>query len=145
MLHDAATMLSDAQAITVSAPSTNVHDAGPGRDLGRGREVRLVVRCTEAATAGGAATLTAKLQGSSSIGFGSPVDLAVAPARSLSALASGALVAVLEAPPGAARFLRAYYEVATGPLTAGRFTADLKPRMGDDSALFHPKARIPRA
>ena len=125
MIYDHDTLLSDSQAITVSAPSTNVFDAGQVRDIGTGQELGVDVRVTETVTADGAATLTCELQTASDAAFTIPVVLATSPAISKGTLVQGAQAFFAVVPRGCLRYLRLYYTVATGPLTAGKFTSSL--------------------
>ena len=147
MFLDQALKLSDAQAITVTAASTNLYDitgAGSGNvpnmifgttglagaDMGLGDSAMrptAYFSVDTTFTAAGAATLTIALQGAPDNGSGSPgtyttiVETSALPVASLVAGANLQIplppVTVGEALP---RFYRFNYTVATGPMTAGK-------------------------
>jgi hypothetical protein len=125
---------SDSQAVTATAVSTNVYDLFPVgnsinsntvRDIGVGEDVYLVVQVDTTATAAGAATVTVTLESSST------ADLATAPtvhfsstAYALANLAGGKTLLAIKLPADAyKRYIGVRYTVATGPLTAGAFSA----------------------
>ncbi|MBD1555012.1 Bbp16 family capsid cement protein [Pseudomonas typographi] len=127
---------SDSQAVTASAVSTNVYDLAPignsvnsnaVRDIGVGEDVYLVVQVDTAATAAGAATVTVTLESSST------EDLATDPtvhfsttAYALADLTGGKTLAAIKLPADAyQQYVGVRYTVATGPLTAGEFSAFL--------------------
>jgi len=125
MILDKALQLSDAQAVTVTAPSTNVIDMGVLGDA-IDRELYLVIRVNTTCTAAGAATVVFDLETDSAVGFGaSPSDLWAITAVAKATLVAGYEVARLRIPAGADRYIRLNYTVATGPLTAGAFDAHL--------------------
>lgn len=161
MIMDANLVLSSDQAITVTAASDGVIDlagvgvgnAAPnfigtadifGEDIGIGdgpSPPQLDVTVTEAFDAGGAATLQVQWQASIDDGTGNPsswTTIEETPALALAVLTLGAKIgfAVPPLPPQlqTARFLRANYVVATGPMTAGKVTSavvtgrDLNPK-----------------
>lgn len=75
MIFDQQTLLSDAQAITATAASTNVIDLGPikagiVRDIGKGKQIPLRVQVVE--TFNNLTSLTIALQVDDSAAFGSP-------------------------------------------------------------------------
>lgn len=134
MYIDALLEMSDAQAVTATAISTNVIDLGPVadnvlRDIGTGENVYFVVTTEAAATDSGSdATLTVTLESDST------VNLATSPTVHFStgALAfatfspAGTLVAAVKLPAGRyEQYLGARFTVASGPLTAGTFNAFL--------------------
>lgn len=129
MIIDKFLQVSNAQAVTASAASTDVIDAGAtknasiGRDIGAG-DMYMVFTCSEAATAAGAATVTFAVQDSAD--NSSFADVIVSAAIGKATLVVGSQV-VLPLPPGMRRYIRANYTVATGPLTAGKFSAQLLP------------------
>ena len=131
MFIDALLLMSSAQALTVTAASTSYIDtlaAGDAYYPG----ARLIIHCTTTFAGQGATTLQASLQHDSDPGFGTATDLitvaaATEGAAGLTAL-SGAAVGygvlfdgVL--PFGCKRYLRMYYTIASGPMTAGALTA----------------------
>lgn len=125
MYIDRENLLAKNQAVTASAASTDTIDFGIARDVGVGEPMELVVLCTEAATAAGAATVQFALQTDDNAGFASPTTLAESPAIGKAALVAGVEPLAVKLPVGVERYLRLYFTVATGPLTAGRFTVFL--------------------
>lgn len=114
---DALLRLSDGQAITATAASTNSIDAG--RDIGAGRPLYLVVNVTEEFAGG--TSLTVALQDSADgTTFASVVSHA---AVLLADLTLGKQI-VIGLPPGLRRYLRANY-TASGTFTAGKVTAHI--------------------
>ena len=57
------------QAVTTSAASTDHIDLGAARDIGNGQPLEILVLCTEAVTASGAATVTVALQSDDNSSF----------------------------------------------------------------------------
>jgi hypothetical protein len=125
MIYDTQTMFSDGQAITVSAPSTNIYDCGPVTDIGTGQEATVSAVVTEAFAASGSATLTISLQTASDAAFTSPVTLLTSDAISKVTLTQGYQAFFAVIPRGCLRYLRLYYTVTTGPMTAGKVTSSL--------------------
>lgn len=119
---------SDKQAITVTAVSTNVVDAGAtknaaiGRDLGAGTPLYLFVNVSQTFTAAGAATLTATLQDSAD--NATFADVASVGPLSLAQLTAGKGFNV-GFPVPTRRYTRVNYTVATGPMTAGIVSAHI--------------------
>lgn len=128
MIIDKFLQVSDAQAVTSSAASTDVIDAGAtktsglGRDIGAGEQLYMVFTVQEAVAASGSATVTFSVQDSAD--NSSFADVIASAAIGKASLPVGARV-VLPLPPGLRRYLRAYYTVGTGPLTAGKFSAQI--------------------
>lgn len=130
MLLDQSTVLSDAQAITATANSTNILDMLPaGKQYNGNQLVRVngvnhvpfliqVVEDFDAIT-----TLTVKIQTSEVVGFGTSTDVAsftVAAAQ----LKKGFKIPYPILPVGIkGRYLRVRYEVVGGPPTTGKVTA----------------------
>jgi hypothetical protein len=111
------------QAVTSTAASTNVADLGKG--MGATEDLALVVTVTETATAAGAATVTLNVQGDDAEGFGTAVTLLSSAIIGKAALVAGASF-ILPMPKGSLKkYLRMQYVVATGPLTAGKFTCQI--------------------
>lgn len=136
MILDAQNELSDSQAVTATAISTNVIDLGaPGtpiggaaaltKDLAKGRTVPLTIQVDTSATAAGAATVTFSVETDST------ADLATSPTVAWTSAAIGKATLVegyeIHLPaipiPANERYLGVRYTVATGPLTAGAFSA----------------------
>jgi hypothetical protein len=113
---DALLRLSNAQAVTTTAVSTNVIDT-KGGDIGAGRPLYLVVQVVEDFADG--TSLTVALQDSAdNSSFAAVVS---GPAILTADLTVGKKV-VLGVPPGTRRYLRANYTVS-GTMTAGKVTA----------------------
>lgn len=119
---------SDKQAVTATAVSTNVVDAGAtknpaiGRDLGAGTSLFLFLAISQAFAAAGAATLTATLQDSAdNTTF---ADVASIGPLSIAQLAAGQSKWV-GFPIPTRRYTRVNYTVATGPFTAGIISAHI--------------------
>lgn len=120
--------LADDQVVTVTAPTTNVVDAGAtrsaslGRDIGSGEQLYLEYNVSTAATAGGAATVVFALQDSAdNVTFADVLTTIPVPVASLIAGATY----YLPLPPGLRRYIRGNYTVATGPLLTGKFNANI--------------------
>lgn len=129
MITDALLLLSDEQAVTASAVSTNTVDLGVARDVGAGENLEVVFVVDEAALAAGAATVEFQVVGSTAEALTSPVVLGSSGAIGKASLILGAQVTVSinqnDLVPLGYRYLGANYVVATGPLTAGKFTASV--------------------
>lgn len=124
MIQDVLLELGDAQAVTVTAPSTNAIDQlAAGQAIGK--ECWLEVRVDTLCEAAGAATVVIALETDSAVGFGTKVTLAQTAAIPKASLTSNSIAWRIRVPAGASRYLRVYYTVATGPLTAGKFDAHL--------------------
>jgi hypothetical protein len=128
MITDALLKLSDAQAVTSTAVSTNTVDLGTARDIGSGEDLEVVFTVDEAATASGSATVEFQVIGSAAANLGSAVVLGSSGAIAKASLTLGAQIVVQINPqdivPLGYRYLGANYLVATGPLTAGKFSAN---------------------
>lgn len=143
MILDKLLMFSEAQAVTASAASTDVIDLGPidgnRRDIGVGYPLELFVNVNTTATAAGAATVNVQLQtspdNSTWTTLTSSGDLA------LSALTAGKRVYSTKVPAGVQRYLRVNYNVGTGPLTAGAFTAGINLDV-DNNSPYPIRSRI---
>jgi hypothetical protein len=136
MLLSKQTLLSDQQAVTASAASTNIIDLGAAgtpvrgnalvRDIGAGQPVGILIQATEAFTAAGAATLTVTLEVDDNDAFGSATTVWTSGAIGKATLVAGYRLPIEYLPKGVnERYLRAYYTVATGPMTAGKITCGL--------------------
>lgn len=123
MIIDKLLQVSDAQAVTASAASTDVIDFGQANpNSGINHKTSLAITVDETATAAGAATVTFSVQDSAD--NSSFADVAVTAATGKAALPAGAQV-LIPMPVVHRRYVRAYYTVATGPLTAGKFSAQI--------------------
>lgn len=147
---DKQNLISDAQAITVTAVGTNVvklNGGTPGfttdtlgntvdNDPGKSPELDMLITVTEAFAAAGAATLTFQLEADDDPAQGSATVLATTPAIPKATLVPGYQVR-LALPPGIAAadvHLGMRYTVATGPFTAGKVTAGLIQRNAKPTA-----------
>lgn len=137
MIFDKTTLLSDAQAITATAPSTNVINLGPVatglvRDIGKGKQIPLLIQVLEQFAAAGAGTLTITLEVDNDEAFGSPKVVWTSPAIGKATLKPGYQIIPEYIPRGTDElFMRLNYTVATGPMTAGKITAGVT--MGNQS------------
>ena len=128
MYQDAYLQFSAAQAVTASAASTNVIDLGQARDMGAGENLCVDIRVATTCTASGAATVTFQLQIASDAAFSSPIIIEQSDAIPKASLVAGAAIPMKvhrSSPYAPQQYMRLYYVVATGPLTAGAFTAGL--------------------
>lgn len=123
MIIDNQLQLSSAQAVTASAASSNYLDLGSARAPGVGGELRIAVTVTAAATAAGAATVQFQLQSDSDPAFGTVKTEIETDAIPKATLAAGYQF-FIPIPVGLKnRYVRLNYNVGTGPLTAGAFSA----------------------
>lgn len=128
MITDKLLRVSDSQAVTASAVSTDTIDLSVARDIGEGEALYMNFAVTEAATAAGAATVTFQVIASDAANLGSPVVIGSSDAIPKASLVVGANIPVRISPQIGSlgkRYLGANYVVATGPLTAGKFIADI--------------------
>lgn len=123
MIIDKFLQVSNEQAVTASAASTDVIDFGQTNpNTGMDDRSTLVITVDEAATAAGAATVTFSLQDSAD--NSSFADVSVTAAIGKATLVAGYQITI-PVPNKLRRYVRAYYTVATGPLTAGKFSAQV--------------------
>ncbi len=115
------------QAVTVSAATTDPIDLGAARDIGNGERLELLVLCTQDVAAAGAATVTVALQSDDNPSFSSPANLVLSDAVPKASLVAGTQILRVAVPYGTERYVRLFYTVGTGPLTAGKFTSGLVP------------------
>lgn len=132
MLQDALLQLSNAQAVTATAVSTNTIDLGVARDLAPGSDLYVNIGVDTSATAAGAATVLFQIISSATSNLASPTVLSAGDSIPVADLQAGRRPislclnqAVLNAQPVGQRYLGVRYVVTTGPLTAGAFTAYL--------------------
>lgn len=114
--------VSNEQAVTASAASTDVIDFGQANPDAGMADLYAVITTDEAAAAAGAATVTFSVQDSADNSTFADVAVTVA-------IAKATLVAgyqhVIPLPTKLRRYCRVYYTVGTGPLTAGKFSAQV--------------------
>lgn len=125
MIYDKLLTFGTDQAVTTTAASTDIVDLSATRDIGNGEPMELVILCTETVTAAGAATVTFTFETDDNSGFSSAATLASSGAIGKASLTAGTEVLRVKVPLAVERYLRCNYTVATGPLTAGKFTAFL--------------------
>lgn len=123
MFIDKLLQVSSEQAVTASAASTDVIDFGQASpDVGMDDRSQMVITVDEAATAAGAATVAISVQDSAD--NSTFADVAVTVAIPKATLVAG-YQHVIQMPTKLRRYCRVYYTVATGPLTAGKFSAQI--------------------
>ncbi|GFE61930.1 Bbp16 family capsid cement protein [Geobacter sp. AOG2] len=123
MILDKTLELSLAQAVTATALSTNVIDMASARNIGGGEGLFLYIRVGAAAAAAGAATVNFQLQTDSSPAMGAAVTVLDSGAIPKAALAANTALKFRLPSAAFKQFLALNYQVATGPLTAGDFSA----------------------
>lgn len=123
MIIDKLLQVSSEQAVTASAASTDVIDFGQANpNVGMDDHSSMVVTVDESAAATGAATVTFSVQDSAD--NSTFADVAVTAAIGKATLVAG-YQHVIPMPTKLRRYCRVYYTVATGPLTAGKFSAEI--------------------
>lgn len=137
MYVDSQSQFSNAQAVTSTAISENVLDLNASsntnvplvQDIGTGTDVYLVVQTAVTATDSGSdATLTVTLESDSTanLATSATVHLSTGAIAFASFATAGTVLFAGRLPAGAyERYLGLRYTVASGPLTAGAFTAFL--------------------
>jgi hypothetical protein len=134
MILDDTLVLSDAQAITADAASTNIidlgaagtaygHSAAVRRDVGIGTHIPLLLIVTEAFNT--LTSLTVIVQVDNDAAFGSPKEVARSAAIPLASLVAGYTFPFpAELPEGTdERYLRLYYDVTGSNPSTGKVTA----------------------
>ena len=123
MIIDKLLQVSDGQAVTASAASTDVIDFGQANpNTGMDDRSKMVITVDESVGAAGAATVTFSVQDSAD--NATFADVAATGAIGKANLAAGKQV-VIPMPTKLRRYCRVYYTVANGPLTAGKFSAQV--------------------
>lgn len=123
---DGFNQFSNLQAVTVTAPSTDVVDLKGTYDFGNGENVFCEVRVGTAVAAAGNATVTFELQGSTDLAFTSPITMGKSEDIPKAQLTANKVAVQMRVRPTApVRYVRLLYTVGTGPLTAGTFDAYL--------------------
>ena len=130
MMLDKLTMLSEAQAVTVTAFSTNTYDLGVARDAGAGENLALTATVDTAFTAAGAATMEIQVVCSANANLSTPTVLKSTGPLAKTEFTAGRRPIQIEVPrsvllaqPVGQRYVGLQYVVATGPMTAGAITA----------------------
>lgn len=125
MITDALCLLSNAQAVTATAVSTNSYDLGVAREMSDDGELFIVTTVGTTVTAAGAATVQLQLVQSVNSDLSSATIVAQTDAIPKASLVAGFTI-TNPIPRGiTARYVGLQYTVATGPLTAGTFTANI--------------------
>ena len=123
MFIDKALQVSNEQAVTVSAASTDSIDFGQANpNVGLDDRSNMVITVDESAAAAGAATVTFSVQDSAD--NATFADVAVTAAIGKASLAAGQQV-VIPMPTKLRRYCRVNYTVGTGPLLTGKFSAQV--------------------
>ena len=123
MFIDKALQVSNEQAVTVSAASTDSIDFGQANpNVGLDDRSNMVITVDKSAAAAGDATVTFSVQDSAD--NATFADVAVTATIGKANLAAGQQV-VIPMPTKLRRYCRVYYYVGTGPLTAGKFSAQI--------------------
>jgi hypothetical protein len=133
MIMDQQNLFSDAQAITVTANSSNVIDTLPSggpntkAGIGDGQDISLFVQVNTTFTAGGAGTLTVALVSADDAALTTnAITHYSTAALALAALTAKSRIVQLDLPYGKyRRYVGLVYTVGTGPMTAGAVTAAL--------------------
>jgi hypothetical protein len=125
MILDAQLMLSDAQAVTAAAGSTNTIDLSTVRDIGSGEPLYLVVSVQTALTDGGSNTgTTVALQGDSTTTFTPDGTFTIG---SFPQAAAAGTTIIHKLNPGSAplqfQYIRLLYTPTGANLTGGAFDA----------------------
>lgn len=132
MFIDHETLLSDSQAITVAAPSTNIYDTGAAADPGAGNAIGVTGYATAAFTAS-SISLAIAMQTSVDAAFTSPIELYTHTIPSPILLGTHFHLAPI--PTGCKRYIRAYY-TPSATASAGSVFLDLQ-------ATPSPQANVP--
>ena len=133
MITDALMLLASQQAVTATAVSQNTIDLGAqARDIGAGEPLYLCITVDETATAGGAATVDFAVIASANQNLSSQTVLTTTGPIAIADLVAGRKPIYVPIPannlsayPIGRRYLGAVFTVATGPLTAGKFTVNV--------------------
>lgn len=134
MIFDRTLLFSDGQAITATAPSTNVVDLGATgtvlgasaaivREIGYGTDVDLSVTVTQSFN--NLTSLSIAIQVDDNAAFSSPTTVFTSPAYTLAQLATGAKYLLPDTLPAGTneRYVRLNYTVAGTAPTTGKITA----------------------
>ena len=126
MIIDKLLRVSEDQAVTATAVSTDTIDLGTARDIGEGRDLFVVFTVTEAFAA--LTSLTFEVITSAAAALSSPTVIAATGAVALANLGVGKQY-IVQIPPRIAslgqRYLGVRYTVAGNNATAGKVTADI--------------------
>lgn len=129
MILDETTLFSNRQAVTATAPSTNVVDLGPvgipaGRDIGKGKPIPILIQVVESFDK--LTTLAVALQVSADESFTSPKTVATTPAIPVADLVAGYQFVLDYVPRGTdERYMRLNYTVVGTTPDKGKVTAGI--------------------
>tara|TARA_B100001248_G_scaffold162296_1_gene122436 strand:+ start:401 stop:832 length:432 start_codon:yes stop_codon:yes gene_type:complete len=136
MITDSLLRVSEDQAVTSTAVSTNTVDLGVARDMGEGTTLYMNFALTEAFASG--TSVTFEVITSASANLGTPTVIGASAAIATSALTLGKNIVVTLNPDIAGkgqRYLGARYTVA-GTYNAGKVTADIVETIGDGQKYY---------
>lgn len=122
MLLDAKLLMSDDQAITANAASTDIIDRGDVKDVGKAGDIPLLIQVTESFN--NLTSLAVSVQTDNDSAFGSPTTLFTTTVL-LADLVAGYQLPVITLPQHTERYLRANYVVAGTAPTTGKVTAGI--------------------
>lgn len=123
MIVDKELELATEQAVTVSAGSENYINQGAAQAIGPTEGLQLAITVDEDAAAVGAAEVEFQLQCDSDSAFGTPKTVLKSKSFGKAELTAGREIIYLPLPAGLdEKYIRAYFSVSTGPLTAGKFS-----------------------
>lgn len=135
MIFDAQNLLSNAQAITADAASTNVINLGPVksgmvRDIGKGKAIPLLIQVVE--TFNNLTSMTFAVQVDNDEAFGTPKTVWVSGAILLADLKAGKVIVPEFVTRGTDElYMRLYYDITGTAPTTGKITAGVT--MGNQS------------
>ena len=136
MITDSLLRVSEDQAVTSTAVSTNTVDLGVARDMGEGTALYMNFALTEAFVNG--TSVTFEVITSASANLGSPTVIGSSNAIVTASLTLGKNIVVAINPQIASkgkRYLGARY-VVTGTMNAGKVTADVVETIGDGQKYY---------
>ena len=136
MITDSLLRVSEDQAVTSTAVSTNTVDLGVARDMGEGTTLYMNFALTEAFANG--TSVTFEVITSASANLGSPTVIGSSAAIVTASLTLGKNIVVTLNPEIAGkgqRYLGARYTVA-GTMNAGKVTADIVETIGDGQKYY---------
>ena len=136
MITDSLLRVSEDQAVTSTAVSTNTVDLGVARDMGEGTTLYMNFALTEAFANG--TSITFEVITSASANLGTPTVIGSSAAIVTASLTLGKNIVVTLNPEIAGkgqRYLGARYTVA-GTMNAGKVTADIVETIGDGQKFY---------
>lgn len=126
MIIDRQARVSNAQAITSTAVSTDTYDLTTARDIGAGNDIEIFCRVVTTFTTGTSATLSVEYITSANADLSSQTTVVATPALAVASLTAGTellRIRVPVTPLGGARYIGLRYVVGVGTFTAGAVTA----------------------